>query len=915
MKYCCYCRFIFVFLFVVSSLFGALEDKSVMVYYGKNISYSMVGTADYIIVQPELINTNSHGFNVYKEKMYAYVSIGEIDTNIKEYDKIQKSWILAKNKAWKSEVLDIKNKEYQEYLFKEMIEPRMKDGFQNFFFDTLDSYHLASKTKEDRAANEKALASFINLFHQKYPHSKLVINRGFEIIDEVHDAVEAVLFESYYMGIGGEKLAYKEVGESDRKWLDIHINKIKAYGIDVISLEYLKPEDMAKAPAIIEKIKSKGMIPYIANRELDLYGQSSKNAMKREILTLIDEGKLDRTFSDAHRLGALVLEYMGYIQKLQDIGKGLPSIDEMRHYAGVIIWLDDYYKDPDKLIQWVKNVASLGIKVTFVNNFGVNTNDVSLEALGINVGKNTKAVKKILLQDQMIGFEIDPSFPYSSFDIDSKNKQALLVYENDDGTTSTPAAITEWGGYVVGGAYMLRMNKDNLWVVNPFEFFKEALRLEDIPVPDVTTENGNRLLFSHIDGDGIMNRVEGDSEHFSGDVILEKILKKYKIPHSASLVGAEIDAHGLYPELSERLRSIAKEMYKLENVEGATHTFTHPFIWSEIKNGTLDEKYRIKVKDYNFSIEKEISQTLEDINTKLSPLNKPLAKTIFWTGDCTPKEDVLEYIYAHDILNINGGDTQITKVNPWLANIGPLGVERGDYYQIYTGAQNENIFTNNWLGPFWGFKMVVQTFELTNSPRRLKPIDIYYHMYSGSKMASIKALEYVFDWAIAQDVMPIFTSEYIPKVMDFYTVSLAHENNEWLIVGMRDVKTLRIEQKDAGIDLENSKTAVGLRHFENHTYISLDNTSKHIIKIDENKSIQQKSYLVSANAKIVKHTKEANKETILFDGHVDLKLSFHLSSKCTLNSLPKATKTSATQGVHALEYKGIKKATLVIECK
>lgn len=915
MKYFCCRRFLFTVLFFVSTLYGALEDKSAMVYYGNNISYSMVGVADYIIVQPELINTKSHGFDVYKEKMYAYVSIGEIDKNIKEYAKIQQSWILAKNKAWNSEVLDIKNKEYQEYLFSEMIEPRMKEGFKNFFFDTLDSYQLASKTKEQREANEKALAAFINLFHQKYPESKLIINRGFEIIDAVHDSVEAVLFESYYRGIGGEKLAYKEVDEEARKWLDIHINKIKSYGLDVISLDYLMPQEMDKAAAIIEKIKSKGMIPYIANRELNVYGVSSKNAIKREILTLIDETEFDRTNSDAHRHSALVLEYMGYIQKLHNVQTGLPTLSEMGHYGGVIINLDDYYKEPNKLIEWVKGVASLGIKVVFVSNFGIDTNSFSLESLSITIDKVGKKATKIAQQNKMMGFEIDPSLSQSFLQINAKSTKALLVYENSDGTTSTPAAITEWGGYAIGGAYMLRMNKDNLWVVNPFEFFKEALRLQELLVPDVTTQNGKRLLFSHIDGDGIMNRVEGDAEHFSGDVILEQILKKYQIPHSVSLIGAEIDAHGLYPELSEKLQSIAKEMYKLENVEGATHTFTHPFIWGEIHNNSLSEQYRLKVKDYNFSLEREISQTLEEINTKLYPPNKPLAKTIFWTGDCAPKEDALEYIYAHDILNINGGDTQITKVNPWLGNIGPLGVERGDYYQIYTGAQNENIYTNNWLGPFWGFKKVVQTFELTNSPRRLKPIDIYYHMYSGSKMASLKALEYVFDYALAQDVMPIFTSEYIPKVMDFYTVSLAHENSSWLAAGMRDLKTLRIELEDAHIDFKNSKTAVGLKHFENHTYISLDNTNEHIVRVDAKGAHDASSYLVSANAKITGHTKEAKKETILFDGHVDLALAFHLGAECSLGSLPKPTKISLKNGVNTLEYKGIKKARITIECK
>ncbi|MBE0491337.1 MAG: endo alpha-1,4 polygalactosaminidase [Sulfurospirillum sp.] len=915
MKYCCCHRFVFVLLVLVSSLFGALKDKSVMVYYGKDISYPMVGSAEYIIVQPAFINTNSHGFSVYKEKIYAYVSIGETDKHIKGYQNIQKNWILAENKAWMSEVLDIKNKEYQEYLFKEMIEPRIKEGFKNFFFDTLDSYQLASSTKEEREANEKALASFINLFHQKYPDVKLIINRGFEIIADVHEAIEAVLFESYYMGIGGEKLAYKEVSDEDRVWLDIHINKIKSYGIDVISLEYLDPKDMDKAPAIIEKVQLKGMIPYVAKRELDTYGMSSKNALKREVFTLINEGKLDKVFSSAHRHGALVLEYMGYIQKLHDVRSGLPEIDDMNHYAGVIIWLDDAYKDPEKLMQWVKSVTLSGIKVVFVNNFGVRIDDDSLKTMGISVDKNTKEIKKILHKHTMMGFEIDPPLLHSSVQIHSKNKEPLLIYENTDGTTSTPAAITEWGGYVLGDANMLNINDNYLWVVNPFEFFESALGLKSILVPDPTTENGNRLLFSHIDGDGIMNRVEGNSEHFSGEIILEEILKKYKIPHSASLIGAEIDTHGLYPEIADKLNNIAKEMYSLENVEGATHTFSHPFIWNEIRNNSLDEQYRLKVKDYNFSIEREISQTLDEINLQLYPPHKSPAQTIFWTGDCLPQEEALAYVYSHNILNINGGDTYITNENPWLENIAPLGLQRGAYYQIYTGAQNENIYTNNWLGAFWGFKKVIQTFKLTDSPRRFKPIDIYYHMYSGSKMASLKALEYVFNWALKQEVMPIFTSEYIPKVMDFYIVSIANENDDWLVSGMKELKTLRIEKKGASVDFNNSKSTVGLKHFENHTYISLDNSSQHLIRVDQDKSYKKSSYLVSSNAKITEYINESKTQSIFFEGHVDLKLHFRIKEGCKLSSQPQAREIHKENEMTYLEYKDVKKANIYIICE
>ena len=905
-------RFLFTLFFFITALFASLHEKSAIVYYGKNISYPMVGIHDYIIVQPSHLSTYSHGFKRYRENIYAYVSIGEIDKTTPEYKEVKKEWILAKNSAWNSLVLDLKNPECVEFLFSKLIQVQRKRGFKNFFFDTLDSYQLASKTKKQRAENEAALVHFIQEFHRRYPDAKLIINRGFEIMDKVHDSIEAVLFESYYRGIGGKKLSYKKVSDADRKWLDIQIKKIKSYKKDIICVDYLSSKKMTEAKNLAKKIVAKGMIPYIANKDLNIYGISSKNAIKREIFTLIDERRLDRTLLEAHQYGGLVFEYMSYVQRLYDINKGLPDVEQMQHYAGVVIWLQDFTKKPLQLIQWVQKLHKSGMKVVFASNFGMPMSDAYLKPLGLKITKKIKHKNRVLVEDDIIGYEIEPSLSVSSSQIEALHSKALLTFEMEDGSTSTPAAYTPWGGYAVGDAFMIDIDKDNIWVINPFEFFKKALGLKELIVPDVTTENGKRLLFTHVDGDGMMNRVEGDFGYYSGDVILNKILKVYNIPHSVSVIGAEISPNGLYPKISPQLMKIAHDMYALENVEPATHTFTHPFFWDKIKNDTLDAKYRLKPKGYKFSLENELSGTLAFINDKLDP--KREAREVFWSGDCAPRNNALEYVYKHNILNINGGDTTIMETSPWLSAIAPLGIERGEYLQVYTGAQNENVFTNDWLGPFWGFKRVVQTFKLTDSPRRFKPIDIYYHLYSGSKQASLMALEYVFDWAMKQDSMPIFTSEYIPKVMDYYTASLAKEGDEWLISGLKNLKTIRVEKQNAGVDFERSHTALGVKHFQNHTYISLLPSKNHYLVVDDTVDMNR-SYLISANGKILDYVEREGEQHYLFESHVDLKLEFHLAKGCTLTSDPLEDAREDINTTLLLHYKNHKEAFIDIACE
>jgi len=920
MKHLCCNKYIFILLFLCSSLFASLGDKSAIVYYGDKISYPMVGIHDYIIVQPSHINTFTHGFKVYKNKMYAYVSLGEIDTDIAEYKDVKKSWIVGENKIWKSKLLDLTNPEYQNFLFTHMIEPQMKRGFKNFFFDTLDSYHLVAKTEKEIQANREALVKIINTFHQKYPNSKLIINRGFRIIDQVHTSVNAVLFESYYNGISGEKQDYDTVSQDNRVWLDKQIAKIKKYNLDIISVEYLpfKKLHTQEAQTIIKNLQDKKIIPYISTKDLNIYGKTSKVPLKREILTLIDTSTVDKILQSAHEYGALPLEYMGYIQKLYDVKNPLPKIEDMQQYAGIVIWLSHNYKDPTKLVDWLFKVKEAGIKIVFADNFGID--DVNLlEKFNIKV-QNFAEVKnnknKVLHKDKMMGYQIDPPLSYNDYYVQTSTGKPLYKIADIDNHTSTLAAIMPWGGFAIGGGFMTTLGEDNIWTINPFKFFVQALRLQPLPVPDTTTENGKRLLFGHIDGDGIMNRVEWNPKLFSGNIILDDVLKQYHIPISVSIVGAEVDDNGLYPKLAPQLQKIVKKIYKLPNVEPATHTFSHPFFWGMIKNGDLNATYRLAPKGYQFSLDYEIQGMLDEINEKYLPKKKKLkAKTIFWSGNCQPTEIILDYVYRHHILNLNGGDTHITNMHPWLTYIAPIGLGRGPYYQIYTGAQDENVYTNDWHGPFWGFKKVIQTFKLTDSPRRLKPIDIYYHYYSGSKRASLNALKYVYDWVLTQDTMPIFSSEYIPKAMDYYTVSVAKDNNKFLVAGMKNLKTLRIENKDAAVDLKDSTDVAGYNHFENHTYIHLAQNTQAKIKLEDKEKLQMLPYLVSANGKIINFKTTPRGMHIELQSHVPMKLQLFMPKECKYTLTQGHKITSEKDGIISLEYKNKTKVVVDAVCK
>jgi len=241
-----------------------------------------------------------------------------------------------------------------------------------------------------------------------------------------------------------------------------------------------------------------------------------------------------------------------------------------------------------------------------------------------------------------------------------------------------------------------------------------------------------------------------------------------------------------------------------------------------------------------------------------------------------------------------------------------LGLARGEYYQIYTGAQNENIYTNNWQGPYWGFKKVVQTFERTEHPRRLKPINIYYHLYAGTKTASLRALKYAFDWALKQEIYPIYASEYIPKVMDFYTLSLSNEEETWLLEGARDIKTVRFAKK-VFADMERSDGVIGAKATSNQTYFHLDHGQSQRIVL-RSSAPQEEVYLLDANVALEKVFQEKGKITYRFAGHVPAAMRWHVPQKCNVTTLQDAEITRSSD-LLTLTFSNAKEGVLDVTCR
>jgi len=291
---------------------------------------------------------------------------------------------------------------------------------------------------------------------------------------------------------------------------------------------------------------------------------------------------------------------------------------------------------------------------------------------------------------------------------------------------------------------------------------------------------------------------------------------------TVSVITGEIDpaAKG-----SAEMVELARSIFALPNVEPASHSFTHPFYWDPDDTHARaiyeSDQYGVDIPGYRFDPKAEIDDSMAYVTRKLAPAGKP-CKVFLWSGNCRPLEAHIARCDNLGAFNMNGGDTVYDDMNASTMSVAPYYRKVGGRYQIHTGQANENILTNLWKGPFFGFRQIITTMENTGRPRRLAPIDIYYHFYSGEHKSSLRAVQDVYEWALNQETAKVFASDYIGMVQDFIGAALFREGPERFVVkNYGRCLTLRLDEQSLIPDLARCRNVLGYVADPQGLYISL----------------------------------------------------------------------------------------------
>lgn len=218
----------------------------------------------------------------------------------------------------------------------------------------------------------------------------------------------------------------------------------------------------------------------------------------------------------------------------------------------------------------------------------------------------------------------------------------------------------------------------------------------------------------------------------------------------------------------------------------------------------------------------EVTDSINYIN-RFAPPGKRVA-LVQWSGDTLPYEAALKETRLLGLYNINGGNSRFDREFPSLAWVAPMGRVVGGERQIYATNANENTYTDLWTDRFFGFKHLVRTINNTESPVRLKPFNVYYHMYSGEKLSSLKALVSNLDYARTQELAPIDASRFAAIGDGFFTTRMVDLGGErYRIENRGALSTVRFDRATTrAVDWSRSVGLVGARSYQGSLYVTLD---------------------------------------------------------------------------------------------
>jgi polysaccharide biosynthesis protein PelA len=209
-----------------------------------------------------------------KKEILGYIDLAEAEEWRSWFQQAKEAGILIReNVNWPgSWLVDIRTSFWKQLILEEIIPYILNQGFTGLFYDQLDvAIALEHENPQKFAGMIDACISLVQEIRQNFPGKHMMLNRAYEILDRVGNAIDYVLAETLYTYWDFNLEKYRIRSKEEYQWQLAHLNRARAKfpHLVMFSLDYWNPSDKEMYRKIYKKARKQCLRPYVSTLALD----------------------------------------------------------------------------------------------------------------------------------------------------------------------------------------------------------------------------------------------------------------------------------------------------------------------------------------------------------------------------------------------------------------------------------------------------------------------------------------------------------------------------------------------------------------------------------------------------------------------------------------------------------------------
>ncbi|MEN3941395.1 hypothetical protein WJU23_08890 [Prosthecobacter sp. SYSU 5D2] len=647
----------------------------------------------------------------------------------------------------------------------QLVQGAAERGFDGFVLTGLETLSQDA----ERAACLRVIAEV----DKAYPDKQLMIEGGLDLVPEARRWLEGALF----LGDAARSPA------RDRQIREVKRLGVRPLVVDSLAADVSQEEIESRA----QHYRAMGAVPFFTTPTMDGTHLGPLREVTRRVL-VIHSGPARETFTAKLLHGSL--EWMGYQVRYVDAGvSARPDWEsELSRINGVILdaRLAPLPEQQAALLGLVDHLKAHEVPLLITGAMWGNAEEFaewakrlglrgSGKSLAVGTDCRVNCIENAWLQEdgavraRSRGFR-DLQAPAGA--------RVVSSFESGEGKKAVrfdPVFLASWGGFWLDEAAMELGPQ-----LQPLPFIENWLGQQSLlPVADVASQNGRRLMVPHISSEGFAAGTSLQGLPIAAEVMTERILSRYSLPFTVAV--CEGDVRGINPghEARDALRyeTAARALFALPQVRAASASLSRPQDWSRCE-----------------TMPREVAGSMAYIHRQLLPAGRRV-ELMLWPHGSPPTAEGVAFSKRMGVDNVQPQllDNATGRLPPPAA----MTWGRKDSFQSLAPGLRRK-------GPLDATSFISLA-EAQGRGRWMAPVHVGLNFHDATSEESLWEVERVLDWCASQPLQAMSLTDHAKMVRDaaetrFFIQGPGH----WIIVNAGHARTLRVPVSAGVPDLDRS---------------------------------------------------------------------------------------------------------------